>query len=57
MYFPRELLMSFLNALRAFALELIQRQPAAFVDLINGELPGEPLQPDRDENPENSTEY
>jgi hypothetical protein len=37
-----------LNALRAFALELIQHQPAAFVDLVNGELPDEPLQPDPD---------
>jgi hypothetical protein len=46
-----------LNALRAFVLELIQRQPAAFVDLVNGELPGEPLQPDPDENPENAPEY
>jgi hypothetical protein len=38
-------------------LELIRHQPAAFVDLVNGELPGEPLQPDPDENPENAPEY
>jgi hypothetical protein len=35
-----------LNALRAFGLELIWHLPAAFVDLVNDELPGEPLQPD-----------
>ena len=46
-----------LNALRAFALDFIQRQSAAFVDLVNGELPGEQLQPDPDENPENAPEY
>ena len=46
-----------LNALRASALELIWRQPAASVDLVNGELPGEPLQQDPDENPENAPEY
>ena len=46
-----------LNALRAFALELMQRQPAALVNLVNGELPGEPLQPDPNENPENAPEY
>jgi hypothetical protein len=46
-----------LNVLRAFALELIRRQPAAFVDLENSELPGEPLQLDQDENLENSPEY
>ena len=46
-----------LNALRAFALELIRHQPAEFVDLVNGELPSESLQPDPDENPENALEY
>jgi hypothetical protein len=40
-----------LNALwRASALELIRHQPAAFVGLVNGELPGEPPQPDPDES-------
>ena len=36
------------DALRAFALELLRRQPAAFADLVNGELPGgnAPPQPD-----------
>ena len=43
-----------LNALRAFALELLWRQPAAFADLVNGELPGAPLEPDPEEpDPEN----
>ena len=45
-----------LNSLRAFALQLIRHQPAAFSDLVNGELPGAPLQPDPDENPENAPE-
>jgi hypothetical protein len=40
-----------LNALRAFALKLIRRQPATFADLVNNEyLPGAPLQPDPEEN-------
>ena len=45
-----------LNALRAFALELLRPQPAAFADLVNGELPGASLEPDPEkpdpENPE-----
>ena len=41
-----------LNALRAFALELLRRQPAAFADLVNGELPGPQPQPDPDPDPE-----
>jgi hypothetical protein len=45
-----------LNALRAFALKLIRRQPATFADLVNDELPGAPLQPDPEENPENGPE-
>jgi hypothetical protein len=47
-----------LNALRAFALELIRRQPVAFVDFVNGEFPaGEPLQQNPDENPDFAPEY
>ena len=43
-----------LNALRAFALELLRPQPAAFADLVNGELPGASLEPDPEEpDPEN----
>ena len=34
----------------------IQRQPATFADLVNNELPGAPLQPDPEENPENVPE-
>ena len=45
-----------LNALRAFALELIWHQQTAFADLVNGELPGAPLQSDPEENPENAPE-
>jgi hypothetical protein len=46
-----------LNTLRAFALKLIRRQPATFADLVNNEyLPGAPLQPDPEENPENVPE-
>jgi hypothetical protein len=45
-----------LNALRAFALKLIRRQPATFADLVNNEFPGVPLQPDPEENPENVPE-
>ena len=29
-----------INAMRRLLLELLQRQPAAFADLVNGELPG-----------------
>jgi hypothetical protein len=47
-----------LNALtlRAFALKLIQHQPATFADLVNNELPGAPLQPDPEKTPENVPE-
>ena len=40
------------DALRAFASELLWHQPAAFADLVNGELPGgnAPSQPDPDDN-------
>jgi hypothetical protein len=40
-----------LNALKAFGLQLIRRQSAAFADLVNGELPDAPRQQDPDENP------
>lgn len=37
-----------IQALRQFALELLRRQPAAFADVVNGELAGgdQPQQPD-----------
>ena len=39
------------DALRRLALELLRRQPAAFADLVNGELPG--LEENQPEDPPN----
>ena len=39
------------DALRRLALELLRRQPAAFADLVNGELPG--LEQNQPEDPPN----
>ena len=37
--------------LRRLALELLRRQPAAFADLVNGELPGGNQQPEPSQDP------
>ncbi len=41
--------------LRRFALVLLRRQPAAFADLVNGELPGGDQQPDPSQDPDNDS--
>ncbi len=41
--------------LRRFALVLLRRQPAAFADLVNGELPGGHQQPDPSQDPDNDS--
>ena len=46
-----------LVTLRAFAVELLRRQPAAFADLVNGEFPGAPPDPDQEDDLENVPEW
>ena len=46
-----------IEALRRFALELLRRQPAAFADVVNGELAGGDQQPEPSQGPDNSPDW